>query len=97
MLLFPVTEGLRKRKGALTESSSHNSAPKLSTFDFDSIGTIKTDFGPDDGFQKAVRFTPDRTLLLTGGSDGHLRAWKVLLECIMIHFIFFAHCTIYCV
>ena len=30
----------------------------------------------DDSFQKVVRVSLDRTFLVTGGCDGHLRIWK---------------------
>lgn len=39
---------------------------------------MQTDFGlQKDILQKAVCFSPDKTLIATGGTDGHIRVWKV--------------------
>ncbi|XP_014663700.1 PREDICTED: prolactin regulatory element-binding protein-like isoform X2 [Priapulus caudatus] len=45
-------------------------------FEFEKLGCILTDFHADGGFQKAVRFSSDKSLLVTGGADGFLRVWK---------------------
>ncbi|WAR24632.1 PREB-like protein [Mya arenaria] len=42
------------------------------------LRTVKTDFLSDGGFQKCVQFSPDRSIIATGGGDGHLRIWKVV-------------------
>lgn len=46
-------------------------------FDIEEIKQIKTDFHKESGFQKAVQFSRDHSILATGGSDGYLRVWKV--------------------
>ena len=75
--LSPVADGVRKRKGNLTESESHKSASKTLSYDLDPIGSVKTDFSSDGGYQRVVQLTPDVSVMVTGGADGKLRAWKV--------------------
>ncbi|XP_064624555.1 prolactin regulatory element-binding protein-like [Lineus longissimus] len=69
-------DNLRKRKGNLTNSESHDSAPNVVTFEVDEIADVKTDYSDDSGVQNVVRFSKDASLMLTGGSDGYLRVWK---------------------
>lgn len=38
---------------------------------------VQSDLNPQDPLQKVVRFSPDLSLLLTGGTDGHIRVWEV--------------------
>ncbi|KAI3361606.1 hypothetical protein L3Q82_013744 [Scortum barcoo] len=37
---------------------------------------VQSDLSPQDPLQKVVRFSPDLSLLLTGGTDGHIRVWE---------------------
>ena len=57
-----------------TDSENQN---KHMTFDITSLKSVKTDFFKDGGFQKCVQISPDRSIIATGGGDGHLRVWKV--------------------
>lgn len=41
------------------------------------LAEVQTDLNPQDPLQKVVRFSPDLNLLLTGGTDGHIRVWEV--------------------
>lgn len=41
------------------------------------MAEVQSDLNPQDPLQKAVRFSPDLSLLLTGGTDGHIRVWEV--------------------
>lgn len=38
---------------------------------------VQSDLNPQDPLQKVVRFSADMGLLLTGGTDGHVRVWQV--------------------
>lgn len=41
------------------------------------LAEVQSDLNPQDPLQKVVRFSPDLSLLLTGGTDGHIRVWEV--------------------
>lgn len=41
------------------------------------FGEVQSDMTPQEPLQKVVRFSPDLSLLLTGGTDGHIRVWEV--------------------
>lgn len=53
----------------MKEESAHISVTTLAE--------LQSDLNPQDPLQKVVRFSPDMSLLLTGGTDGHLRVWEV--------------------
>ncbi|XP_006806084.1 prolactin regulatory element-binding protein [Neolamprologus brichardi] len=40
------------------------------------LAEVQSDLNPQDPLQKVVRFSPDQSLLLTGGTDGHVRVWE---------------------
>lgn len=42
-----------------------------------SVAEVSSDLNPQDPLQKVVRFSSDLSLLLTGGTDGHIRVWEV--------------------
>lgn len=41
------------------------------------FGSVLSDSAQQDPLQKCVRFSADLKLLLTGGTDGHIRVWEV--------------------
>lgn len=41
------------------------------------LADLQSDLNPQDPLQKVVRFSPDLSLLLTGGTDGYIRVWEV--------------------
>ncbi|KAF3691413.1 Prolactin regulatory element-binding protein Mammalian guanine nucleotide exchange factor mSec12 [Channa argus] len=41
------------------------------------VAEVQSDSNPQDPLQKVVRFSPDLSLLLTGGTDGHIRVWEL--------------------
>ena len=94
----------KKRKGkavkegqAEPDSKTQNGTKQL-TFDLQCLKSVQTDFEKDGGFQKAVCFSPDHTLVITGGADGFLRVWKVLLLHSLSIFLlaFFTHLKSLC-
>ncbi len=71
---FLVSEGVRKRKGNTTQSEDHRNTERVITIEVDTLSKTKTD---QKDVQKAVCFSHDASMLATGGTDGHLRVWKV--------------------
>lgn len=41
------------------------------------LAEVQSDLNPQDPLQKVVRFSSDMKILLTGGTDGHIRVWEV--------------------
>lgn len=71
-------QGPRQRKGAAPAekkpaAEAHREGVELKV---KNLEAVQTDFSTEP-LQKVVRFNHDNTLLATGGTDGHVRVWKV--------------------
>ncbi|KAF0297582.1 Prolactin regulatory element-binding protein [Amphibalanus amphitrite] len=66
------------QEGRFFRKRRHPSGNMRIGFDITKQESVRTDFNSkgDDSFQKVVRVSLDRTFLVTGGCDGHLRIWK---------------------
>lgn len=61
------------------------------------ISSVRTDFGGKNSFQKVVRFNFDGSLMVTGGSDGIVRLWKVCEFILLLHdIILLLYFILYC-
>ncbi|XP_054165885.1 prolactin regulatory element-binding protein-like [Oppia nitens] len=72
----------------IRQHSRKDSKPKMSdetngvpdfTFDIKQQKFFKTDFNSnvEESFQKIVKFSSEGNMLITGGSDGHIRLWSL--------------------
>uniref|UniRef100_A0A8C5V8A4 Prolactin regulatory element-binding protein n=1 Tax=Microcebus murinus TaxID=30608 RepID=A0A8C5V8A4_MICMU len=71
-------QGPRQRKGAAAAEKKSGAETQREGLELrvENLQAVQTDFGPDP-LQKVVCFNHDNTLLATGGTDGHVRVWKV--------------------
>ncbi|NXX98751.1 PREB protein, partial [Centropus bengalensis] len=67
-------KALRKRKGGSTAGEAETQRQGSEVM-VESVHSVRTDFSPD-ALQKAVRFSADGSMLVTGGADGFLRLWE---------------------
>ncbi|XP_020308424.1 prolactin regulatory element-binding protein-like isoform X1 [Oncorhynchus kisutch] len=65
------SEGAAAARGNVSEMKDNTTQISVDTF-----GEVQSDLNPQDPLQKCVRFSPDLSLLLTGGTDGHIRVWE---------------------
>ncbi|XP_061632150.1 prolactin regulatory element-binding protein [Phyllopteryx taeniolatus] len=67
-----------KGKGGKDDSALSGSDTKDETAHISVTGLaeLQSDLNPLDPLQKVVRFSHDLSLLLTGGTDGHIRVWE---------------------
>uniref|UniRef100_A0A8C2VG55 Prolactin regulatory element-binding protein n=1 Tax=Chinchilla lanigera TaxID=34839 RepID=A0A8C2VG55_CHILA len=72
-------QGLRPRKGAAPAKKGGTETQRDGVeLKVENLQAVQTDFGlQKDILQKVVCFNPDNTLIATGGTDGHIRVWKV--------------------
>ncbi|XP_062394204.1 prolactin regulatory element-binding protein [Sardina pilchardus] len=65
--------GRGDKTGAGDVSEMKNETLQLSV---EQMGSVQSDYNPQDPLQKCVRFSADLKLLLAGGTDGHIRVWE---------------------
>ena len=68
---------MRRKGGTETTKEETTDQTKHVTFEVEKLKSVQTDFCDKGSFQKVVRFSPDGSILATGGADGYLRVWRV--------------------
>lgn len=66
-----------EQDGAAASEGMSNMKDETVHISVKAVGQVQSDANPQDPLQKVVRFSPDLSLLLTGGTDGHIRVWEV--------------------
>ncbi|CAN9514184.1 unnamed protein product [Ophioblennius macclurei] len=66
-----------KKDGAEMAGDASDTKDETSQISVSSLAEVQSDMNLQDPLQKVVRFSPDLSLLLTGGTDGHVRVWEV--------------------
>lgn len=75
-------QGAPRRRAGKGEKAAQDAADQGAMKDetaqiqVQSLSEVQSDLNPQDPLQKVVRFSPDLSLLLTGGTDGHVRVWE---------------------
>ncbi|AWP15721.1 putative prolactin regulatory element-binding protein [Scophthalmus maximus] len=62
--------------GAAASGDLSNIKNETTRISVTGLAEVQSDLNPQDPLQKVVRFSPDLSLLLTGGTDGHIRVWE---------------------
>ncbi|XP_070690692.1 guanine nucleotide-exchange factor SEC12 [Pempheris klunzingeri] len=62
--------------GAAASGDSSDIKDETADVTVTGLAEVQSDLNPQDPLQKVVRFSPDLSLLLTGGTDGHIRVWE---------------------
>ncbi|XP_016893062.1 guanine nucleotide-exchange factor SEC12 isoform X2 [Cynoglossus semilaevis] len=65
-----------EQDGAAASEGMSNMKDETVHISVKAVGQVQSDANPQDPLQKVVRFSPDLSLLLTGGTDGHIRVWE---------------------
>ncbi|XP_068603339.1 guanine nucleotide-exchange factor SEC12 [Brachionichthys hirsutus] len=64
------------QSGAATSEDASSTKDETVRVSVTAVAEVASDLNPQDPLQKVVRFSPDLSLLLTGGTDGHVRVWE---------------------
>ncbi|XP_029959548.1 guanine nucleotide-exchange factor SEC12 isoform X2 [Salarias fasciatus] len=67
---------LSRRDGAEAAGDGPPTRDDTARVSVSGLAELQSDLNPQDPLQKVVRFSPDLSLLLTGGTDGHVRVWE---------------------
>ncbi|XP_069028131.1 LOW QUALITY PROTEIN: guanine nucleotide-exchange factor SEC12 [Embiotoca jacksoni] len=65
-----------RQDGAAAPGDASETKDETPLVSVSGLGEVQSDLNPQDPLQKVVRFSPDLSLLLTGGTDGHVRVWE---------------------
>lgn len=70
----------RRRAGkgdqAAEEEKAADTTDETTQITVETLGEVQSDLNPVEPLQKVVRFSSDLSLLMTGGTDGHIRVWE---------------------
>ncbi|XP_014055741.1 prolactin regulatory element-binding protein isoform X2 [Salmo salar] len=69
-------KGGKGSEGAAARGNVSEMNDNTTQISVDTFGEVQSDLNPQDPLQKCVRFSSDLSLLLTGGTDGHIRVWE---------------------
>lgn len=64
------------QEGAAASGDKSDTKDETAQISVSGLAEVQSDLNPQDPLQKVVRFSPDLSLLLTGGTDGHVRVWE---------------------
>ena len=73
--MYLAQSTVRKRTTSKSANTSDNDP--CVTFNIIPESRVTTDTTSGGGFQKAVRFTTNLAIMVTGGADGFFRVWQV--------------------
>lgn len=65
-----------RQDGAAASGDTSDIKDETAQITVTGLAEVQSDLNPQDPLQKMVRFSPDWSLLLTGGTDGHIRVWE---------------------
>lgn len=87
-------KGARERRGKKSSKSPDTSA-SLSI-----LSKKQTDFHDKYALHKVARFNQDGNVLVTGGADGRVRVWQVIIVCVgvylLLFYFYFLFCSTFC-
>ncbi|XP_019947000.2 guanine nucleotide-exchange factor SEC12 isoform X1 [Paralichthys olivaceus] len=64
------------KDGAAASGETSDMKDETAKISVTGLAQVQSDLNPQDPLQKVVSFSSDLSLLLTGGTDGHIRVWE---------------------